>query len=116
MAFRCGLRFGVIAGACAFIGAVTASTTAYSTNDGAYTTSATMDITYGDIGNVILVVAAPHEPAFALPAMHDEGAGLGRAFPSYRQAAVLPRASGAAVRPTALVGWRSGHVRRLAVG
>jgi len=108
---RFGLRLGMIVGMALAVTMSINSTVTASNLDYPDRTTATGDYAWGyglDIFDMIV-----DAPMFVLPAAvaHIEPK---RTFPSFRPVAMKPRASGAAVRPTSLAGWRSSHVRRLA--
>lgn len=111
---RFGLRLGMIVGMALAVSMSINSTVTASNLDYPDRTTATTDA-WGYGADMFVVLS--HEPSFDFRiADVREGAGLGikRSFPSYRPVAMKPRASGSAVRPTSLAGWRSSHHRRLA--
>ena len=106
MARLYGLRLGLFAAATLCATMATAAPASYVNEYGGTFATASYD-------QIVVVGAAVDLPSFAMPAV-IEHAKVERTFPAYRPRHASPRASGAAVRPTSLAGWRSGRTVRLA--
>jgi hypothetical protein len=109
MAFSKYRSFGLLAAAIGCIIASSATATASTIDDGAYASNH-----YGGTPHYVLVTNVPdHMPAWVIPSVAIEAA-VPRSVPIFRPYAQRERASLNAVRPTAVAGWRSGRVSRLA--
>lgn len=107
MGYRYSLRF-VVMGFAAALCSMTFATTAPAYFDPSGTTVAS---SYDNM--IVISVADFQSPAFDILPMVKEDR-VASTFPAFRPMAVKERASRSAVRPTALSGWRSGRVSRLA--